>query len=117
MIRKLNEMPLEDRPNLRGGLGTVQFRHAFKPNEFTAQARLCATLLIPPGATIGPHAHVKEDELYYVLAGTGLLDDGTTKTRLHPGDAVLTGGGASHAVVNDGTATLEILAVIVCASA
>jgi mannose-6-phosphate isomerase-like protein (cupin superfamily) len=114
MIRKLKDMPVEDRPNLRGGLGTIQFRHAFRPNEFTAKSRLCATLLIPPGATVGKHEHVNEDELYYVLAGTGLLDDGQTQTRINPGDAVLTGGGASHAVVNDGTATLEILAVIVC---
>lgn len=117
MIRKLNDMPVEDRPNLRGGLGTIQFRHAFKPGEFTAKTRLCATLLIPPGATIGSHAHVNEDELYYVLSGTGLLDDGSAKTRINPGDAVLTGGGASHAVINDGPATLEILAVIVCAQA
>jgi mannose-6-phosphate isomerase-like protein (cupin superfamily) len=114
MIRKLNEMPVEDRPNLRGGQGTIRFRHAFKPAEFTAKSRLCATLLIPPGATIGKHEHVNEDELYVVLAGSGLLEDGTTQTRISKGDAVLTGGGGSHAVINDGTDTLEILAVIVC---
>jgi mannose-6-phosphate isomerase-like protein (cupin superfamily) len=49
-----------------------------------------------------------------VLSGTGLLDDGVTQTRLDKGDAVLTGGGGSHAVINDGAETLEILAVIVC---
>jgi mannose-6-phosphate isomerase-like protein (cupin superfamily) len=115
MIRKLNDMPVEDRPNMRGGLGAIQFRHAFKPNEFSTTCRLCATLLIPPGATIGSHAHVNEDELYVVLAGTGLLDDGSTKTRINSGDAVLTGRGDSHAVINDGSTTLEILAVIICA--
>ena len=114
MIRKCNEMPVEERHNLRGGSGTIRFRHAFKPHEFTAKSRLCATLLIPPGATIGKHEHVNEDELYVVLAGSGLLDDGATQTRINPGDAVLTGGGASHAVINDGKETLEILAVIVC---
>jgi mannose-6-phosphate isomerase-like protein (cupin superfamily) len=114
MIRKLNEMPIEDRPNLRGGTGTIRFRHAFKPSEFTAKSRLCATLLIPPGASVGKHEHVNEDELYVVLAGSGLLDDGATQTRINKGDALLTGGGGSHAVINDGAETLEILAVIVC---
>ncbi|MFO7536130.1 MAG: cupin domain-containing protein [Kiritimatiellia bacterium] len=113
MIRKLADMPVEERPNLRGGQGVISFRHAFQPAEFTAKARLCATLLIPPGASVGKHEHVNEDELYYILSGTGLLDDGQTRTRVNPGDAILTGGGGSHAVINDGTATLEILAVIV----
>ncbi len=114
MIRTPNEMTVEERPAMRGGLGTIQIRHAFTPAEFTVKARLCATLLIPPGASIGPHAHVNEDELYYVLSGTGLIDDGTAKTRVNPGDAILTGGGASHGVINDGSEPLALLAVIVC---
>ena len=114
MIRKRDEMPVEERANMRGGTGTIRFRHAFKPSEFTAKSRLCATLLIPPGATIGRHEHVNEDELYVVLSGSGLLDAGTAQTRINPGDAVLTGGGGAHAVINDGTETLEILAVILC---
>jgi mannose-6-phosphate isomerase-like protein (cupin superfamily) len=114
MIRKVADMPVEDRLNVRGGTGTIQFRHAFKPAEFTAKSRLCATLIVPPGASIGKHEHVNEDELYYILSGTGLLDDGVTQTRVNSGDAVLTGGGESHAVINDGTDPLHILAVIVC---
>lgn len=114
MIRKASDMPVEERLNMRGGQGSIQFRHAFKPADFTVKSRLCATLLIPPGASIGKHEHVNEDEVYYVISGSGLLDDGTTLTRVNPGDAILTGGGGSHAVINDGTEPLQIFAMIVC---
>ncbi len=80
----------------------------------TANARLCARLVIPPGAGIGSHPHEKEDEVYIITRGTGILDDGSTETRVDAGDAVLTGKGESHAIRNDGSEDLEFIAVIMC---
>ena len=40
-----------------------------------------------------------------------MVDDGEER-ELQPGDAVLTGGGASHSIANIGEETLELLAVI-----
>ena len=114
MIRKKSEMVTEPRPNMRGGAGTVAVRQMFKPGEGKAKFRLCATLTLPPGASIGVHQHVGEDEVYVITKGSGLLDDGQTQTRVTEGDAVLTGDGASHAIANDGTTDLEIVAVILC---
>lgn len=114
MIRKPADMKEEVRKNMRGGDGTVTIRHYFQKDEFTADARLCARLIIPPGAGIGSHQHETEDEVYIVTRGTGLLDDGTSETRIAEGDAVLTGNGASHAVRNDGAEPLEMIAVITC---
>jgi len=116
MIRKHHEMPTEERAHMRGGNGVIRFRHAFRPEEFSARCRLCATLTIPPGASIGRHEHQNEDEIYLVLKGSGWLDDGTNRTRIGPGDAVLTGRGGAHAVINDGTEPLEIFAVILLCS-
>ena len=87
MIRKVSDMETEVRENMRGGAGSVTFRHMFKKDEFTAPARLCAALTIPPGAGIGAHEHLTEDEIYIVTRGAGMLDDGTTKTRVSAGDA------------------------------
>lgn len=114
MIRKASEMKKEVREKMRGGDGAVTFRHYFGKEEFGANARLCAKLTLPPGASIGTHAHEGEDEVYIVTRGSGLLDDGTSKTRISEGDAVLTGRGASHAVKNDGQTDLEIIAMIMC---
>lgn len=114
MIRTEFEMKEETRQNMRGGDGSVTIRHHFTREEFTANVRLCAKLALPPGASIGSHEHVKEDEVYIVTRGSGVLDDGANQTPIAVGDAVLTGNGGSHAVRNDGDEPLEMIAFIAC---
>ena len=114
MIRKASEVAVEVRDKMRGGTGQVTIQHFFKPDEFKARVRLCARLVLPPGAGIGRHTHETEDEVYIVTRGSGILDEGERQVRVTAGDSVLTGRGESHAIRNDGTETLEIIAVIAC---
>ncbi|MEI6563473.1 MAG: cupin domain-containing protein [bacterium] len=114
MIRKYADREVESRPTMRGGTGTVTLRHFFKKEEIKASTRLCAHLVLPPGASIGPHQHEGEDEVYIITRGTGLLDDGNTQSIVSAGDAILTGNGESHSIANTGTTDLEITAVIMC---
>jgi len=114
MIRKPSEMRTEVRKNMRGAPGSVTIQHYFAKEDIEADVRLCARLVIPPGAGIGSHQHEKEDEIFIIQKGTGLIDDNGTQVRVSPGDAILTGKGGSHAVLNDGDADLEITAMIMC---
>lgn len=114
MIHRASEQTVEVRKAMRGGPGEVTVRHYFKPEEMKAKSRLCAHLTIPPGAGIGLHQHTTEDEVYIVLKGSGILDEGVAKTRVGSGDAILTGNGESHSISNDGKEPLEIIAVIMC---
>ena len=112
MIRKLKEQPVELRENMRGGKGTTAVQQLFAPAEFGASIRLCARLTLPPGASIGPHAHEGEDEVYVIVRGIGILSDNGTETTVGPGDSVLTGRGASHSIANGGSDPLELIAFI-----
>ena len=114
MIRKGQDMKTELRENMRGGDGSITIEHCFAKDEFTANVRLCARLTVPPGAGIGPHEHAAEDEVYIITSGSGILDDGSSETRVSAGDAVLTGNGQSHAIRNDGGDPLELIATIMC---
>jgi mannose-6-phosphate isomerase-like protein (cupin superfamily) len=114
MIHRPADMQTETRDRMRGGSGTVTIQHYFQKEDWRANARLCAKLTLPPGAGIGPHRHEQEDEVYIVLSGSGVLDDGTVTTRVSAGDAVLTGNGEAHAITNDGDEPLELIAVIMC---
>ena len=113
MIRKPVEMAMERRDQMRGGQGEVTVQHYFKPEEFGARMRLCARLTLPPGASIGEHEHLREDEIYLVLSGAGMLQEDGVRTRIQAGDAVLTGKGGKHALMNDGAEPLVIAAIIV----
>ena len=114
MIHKGNNLETEVRAEMRGGKGSVTIRHFFKQNDIKAKCRLCSRLVLPPGASIGPHKHETEDELYIIERGTGILDDGAEKIKVGPGDAILTGNGESHSISNAGDEPLEITAIIMC---
>ena len=60
------------------------------------------------------HQHTEEDEVYIILKGSGILDDGVEKRRVEKGDAILTGREESHSIFNDGNVPLEIIAFIAC---
>jgi mannose-6-phosphate isomerase-like protein (cupin superfamily) len=111
MIRKSAQMEVEVR-NIRNGIGNVSVQHLFKKDEITARTRMCARLTLPPGVSIGMHKHENEDELFIITRGTGLIDDGKTRTPVQAGDATLTGKGEAHAVINNGNEPMEIIAII-----
>jgi mannose-6-phosphate isomerase-like protein (cupin superfamily) len=112
MIKRSADMVKEVRDRMRGGTGSVEFTHVFLKEELTGKARLFARLTLPPGSSIGFHAHDGEEEVFYILSGRGTVEDQGAASEVGPGDAVLTGGGAGHSIANPGTAPLELLAVI-----
>lgn len=98
---------------MRGGEGEVTVRHYLKPEEITARTRLCAELILPPGAGIGVHDHMDEDEIYLIQRGRGMMTDGGKEIQVETGDAILTGKGASHSIRNTGQEDLVVTAVII----
>lgn len=112
MIKRHTEMDVETRDNMRGGSGSVCITHIMKSDDLTGKCRFMAKISMAPGASIGLHSHDGEEEVYYVLCGTASVEDNGLKTTVRAGDAVLTGGGASHSISNVGDDALEFLATI-----
>lgn len=113
MIKRADEMQSEIRHKMRGGEGAVRIEHIFAKEELNSSTRLCARITLEPGSSIGYHEHIAEEEIFYIISGTAEIDDNGTKKEVGPGDAVLTGNGAGHAVRNIGQDNLEMLAVII----
>lgn len=112
MVRRQGTGTSEVRENMRGGKGIVRLEHYWSKGEMQPRMRLCARLVIEPGASIGTHRHEQEEEVYIVVRGRGRLSDGAETTEIGPGDTVLTGHGGEHAIENIGAEPLEIIAVI-----
>jgi mannose-6-phosphate isomerase-like protein (cupin superfamily) len=113
MLKKKSQQETEKREAMRGGSGAVTVRHYLKPEEIKARTRLCAELILPPGASIGTHEHVDEDEIYLIQKGQGLMTNGGKEFKVAEGDAILTGQGASHSIKNTGSEDLVVTAVII----
>ena len=61
-----------------------------------------------PGSAIGYHVQ-REDEIYYVLSGRGMMTIDGKEFEVGPGDAVLTRPGSSHGLKQIGRDDLVIL--------
>jgi mannose-6-phosphate isomerase-like protein (cupin superfamily) len=112
MIKRNGEMEKEVRERMRGGTGTVEILHVFKQEEMNGHARLFARLRLKKGSSIGYHTHEAEEEIFYILSGSGVVMDNGESSEVAAGDAVLTGGGGGHSIENRGEGPLELLAAI-----
>ena len=63
---------------------------------------------LKPGSGIGYHEQ-KEDEIYYVLSGRGVMTLDGKEVSVGPGAAILTRTGSSHGLKQTGTEDLVIL--------
>ncbi len=112
MIIRATERVFETRHEMRGGKGDVRLAQ-IPADALALHLRLLSELTIPPGAGIGTHAHRGETEYFYILEGTGTVNDDGSTVEVQPGDVVVTGGGAVHSIENHTKAPVRLIAVIV----
>ena len=91
-------------PHRGGGVTTAYSFFTQAPNlHFVFRKRA-----LHPGAAIGYHRQ-NEDEIYYIVSGTGALTLNGQRSILGPGTAILTRPGSSHGLEQVGTADLVII--------
>jgi uncharacterized cupin superfamily protein len=69
---------------------------------------------VPPGRTACPfHTHAREDEVFYVLSGQGVLRYGQTLQPIRPGDCIAcpAGSGVAHQIANTHEEDLVYLSI------
>ncbi|PKL06483.1 MAG: cupin domain-containing protein [Spirochaetae bacterium HGW-Spirochaetae-9] len=112
MVIERSKLVTEKKPHMREGKGECVVTALGGP-RLQQHLRLLSEVVVPPGASIGPHPHVAETEYYIILEGSALVDDNGTPVNVKPGDIVITNGGATHSIENMGAIPLKMIAVIV----
>lgn len=72
-------------------------------NQTLAEARL------PAGASTTPHRHVRTEEIYYILSGSGEMRIDDESRMVAVGDAIAIPPGAVHQITNTGSDVLTFL--------
>lgn len=112
VIEQRSNLKTEIKSRMREGKGEIALTQ-LGVEPLQKHLRLLSEILIPPGSSIGQHAHVAETEYYIILEGAALVNDNGTPVEVKSGDIVITNGGASHSIEAIGAVPLKMIAVIV----
>ena len=91
----------------------VEISVLVEPAEMHDAGRLYALITIAPGASLAYHKHEAEMESFYVAKGTCRVEDNDETAFLSQGDVLITPAGQCHAVCNESTEPVEIIALII----
>ena len=112
MVINRSEMKVDVMEKMRGGEGSATITYLLDGSK-EKNARLFAEVTLNPGCSIGYHKHDSETEYYFIISGTGTVNDDGKEVEVKQGDSIITGNGASHSIKNTGTVPLVFHAVIV----
>ena len=112
MVIYRKEMKNEVRERMRDGEGSTHFTYLLDGST-QKNARMFAEITLNPGCSIGYHRHDSETEYFFILSGTGTVNDDGKEVQVKQGDSIITGNGASHSIKNTGSVPLVFHAVII----
>ena len=67
------------------------------------------TQVMPPGCHVRAHGHARNDEVFYILEGTGHCIVDGQRFLLEPGATVMLGRYCEHSIHNDGATDLKFV--------
>jgi quercetin dioxygenase-like cupin family protein len=71
-------------------------------------------ITFPPGTVVGDHTHWGEEEIFFIISGSGVVRVDGEECTVGPGSAVLTLSGSVHGLRNEGPGDLRIF--VACAA-
>lgn len=116
MTMRLDRALLRPVAAMDGGKGTVQYRRALGTSVFAGPWAYVDHIVVPPGASIGPHLHHLVAEVFYVMSGDGSVTVSSVGSRaetasIHNGDAIPIRLAEVHSFDNTSSAPLEFMVI------
>lgn len=68
-------------------------------------------LTLYPGSSIGEHLHSGDEEIYFIISGTGVMIVDEDERVVGPSSVILTPSGSHHGLRNENIENLRILVV------
>jgi len=107
-----NAYELEFKPSSEEeGGATVPFARIFGQEDFESDFRWVDLCVVTPGAEIGVHEHLVDDEIYFILKGNATKIVNGKEAKVGPGDVILLKCGGSHGLRNESDREVHVLVI------
>ena len=93
------------------GKGNIKVIRPFNEGDFESSWHFIDYAVIQPGSSIGLHTHGDDEELYFIIDGSGMMTVNEETRRVFKGDLILNRRNMTHGLENDGKVDLCILVV------
>lgn len=113
MLRTTPAMKVETYDKCHDGLGTLVCRHVLQAGDSAVGIQFMHDDTIPPGVSIGEHLHTGEEEIYFLVEGSGLMILDGVRHPFNPGDVSLVQHGHTHGLINTGPTPMRLLVLCV----
>jgi mannose-6-phosphate isomerase-like protein (cupin superfamily) len=107
-VIRLDELEL-DSIVAHEGIGEIEFARLSERFAMPGDWDFVDFARVPPGCTVGAHAHGDDEELYVVLRGTGVVSVDGRDERIEARDILMNPPFSVHGVRNDGSEPLEFV--------
>ena len=81
------------------------------PDDFDSTLHFLHELILDPGTEIGAHTHRHEEEIYFMVEGTGRMTVDGELVEMKAGDAVLTKRMSTHSFVVTSASPVKLFIV------
>lgn len=112
MVKSTGDFSIETSVAHKDGKGSVKIVNFFETEDFLGKGRFYGKSIIEPGSSIGYHAHIGDQEAYFILKGQARYNDNGAIKELNPGDLAICRDGDYHSIEPIGTETLEYISLI-----
>ena len=109
MIIRSQNLKVEKRTEDRLG----SFTKLLEQSQMHDKVKVFARVVLEPGSKVPFHQHVGSFEAFYILAGSGLVNDNGNLQQVKTGDVVFTDDSENHALENIGDVDLEYIALVI----
>jgi mannose-6-phosphate isomerase-like protein (cupin superfamily) len=106
--RNFLKADLEDVVHCHEGEGIVKNVSLFTDHDFSSKLRFINYTILPSGTSIGVHKHGKDEEVYVILEGQGLMEVDGEQREVRCGDVIVNKAFGEHGLVNNSEGELKI---------
>jgi len=108
IARNVHDLPATDGP-IHDGRGAARNAPVFGPGDFSTALRFVNYTELPAGASIGAHTHGDDEEIYFILDGSGRMTINGEPHEVKSGDMVLNRPFWTHGLENTGKGVLRLI--------